>query len=150
MRQSVAEVGLHVFRLNRVQGFGDPPQLQRAALRLDEAGHMIIERHHANAVAVRLSDPREHQRRVDRVVQLVKGTGGRGHQATAVDRDDHLLPALGFDLDHHGPIAPRCGRPAHPAHVISAHVVAQARKRGRRSGRPRPSHARHRTQATPE
>src|SRR5205823_10321993 len=55
----------------------------------------------------------------------------------AVDRDHYLLPSLGLDLGHDGAVAARGGGPADAPHVISTHVIAQARKRGRRARWPR-------------
>ena len=150
VRHRVPEVRLDVLGLDRVQRFGDTPKLNRAAFGFDEARDPIIERHHADAVAVRLRDPGQHQRGVDGVVELVQVASRRGHEAPAVERDHHLLPALRLDLDDHRAVAPGGRGPAHAPHIVTTHVVAQAGERGRRAGRPRPPHAGHRAEPAPQ
>ena len=143
----VPEIRLDELWLDRVQRLGDPPQLGRPALRLEEIGDAIVECHQADPVAESLRHPGEHQSGVDGVVELVQVARRRGHQAPAVEGDDHLLSALGLDLDDHRPVAPRGRCPADAAHVVAAHVLAQARECRRGARGPRASHARHRAQA---
>src|SRR5713226_5206212 len=146
----MAEVGLHVFRLDRVERFGDAAQLRAAAFGLDEARDAIVEGHQPDPVAIRLRDPGEHERRVYGVVQLVQLSRGRGHETPAVEGDHHLLTALGLDLDHDRVVPSSRRRPAHTPNVDTADVVTQAGESGRCAGWPRTPQAGHRAEASPQ
>ena len=140
------EIRFHVLRTDGVERLRQAPQLRAAAFRLDVVGHAVVERHQADPIAIGLRDPCEHQRRVDRVIELVQLAGRRGHQAAAVDSDHDLLSALGLHLHDHRTVTPSGGRPAHAPDVVAADVVAQAREGGRGAGRAGASHAGHRAE----
>jgi hypothetical protein len=71
VRHGVTKVRLHIVRPNRIKGFRDALQLRTPALGLDERLDLIVEGHQAHAIAISLGNPSEHQRRVDRVVELL-------------------------------------------------------------------------------
>jgi len=146
VRHGVAEIGLDVFRLHRVERFGDAAQLSRTPLRLDEPGDAVVEGHHSDAISEGLRDPGQHQRGVDRVIQLVEVARRSGHQPTAIERDDHLLSPFGLDLDHDRAVPSGGGGPAYAADVVAPDVVAQARERSRRARRPGAAHPHHGSQ----
>jgi len=146
VRHGVAEIGLDVFRLHRIERLGDAAQLSSTALRLDEPGDAVVEGHHPDAISEGLRDPGQHQCGVDRVIQLVEVARGSGHQSTAVERDDHLLSTFGLDLDHDWAVASGRGGPAHAADVVPADIVAQARECSRRTRRPGAAHPHHGSQ----
>jgi hypothetical protein len=148
--ECVTEVRLNVLRLDGVQLLGDPAQLRAASFGLDEARDPVVEGHEPDSVAVGLRDPREHERGVDGMVELVELAGRRGHETPAVDRDHHLLPALGLDLDHDRVVASSRGRPADSPDVVAAHIVTQAGEGGRSARRPRPPQAGHHAKAPPQ
>ena len=143
----MAEIGFDVLRLDGIERFGQPADLGAAALGLDEACDVVVERHQPHAVSISLGDPGEHQSRIDCMVQLVEVSRRRGHETTAIERDHHLLPALRLHLHDDGTVAPSSRCPAHAPDVIAANVVAQACERGRGARRTRATEAHHGAQA---
>ena len=146
MGEGFREIRLGVFRLDVVEHPVELRHLSWTTLRRDEAAHPVAEGEHANFVAVALRHPGQQQRGVHRVVELGEQPGGRRHQPAAVERDNGLLPALGFHLHHHRAVAAGGGFPVDPAHLVARQVVAQAgESRGgtRRAGSPEPGHEAH-------
>src|SRR5450759_4535781 len=139
----MAEIRFDVLRLDGVERFGQPADLGAATLGLDEARDVVVKGHQPNAVSISLGDPGEHQSSVDRMVELVQVSRRRRHEASAVDRDHHLLTALSLDLNDDRTVAPSSRSPVHSPDVIATHIVAQASERGggaRRSGATKARH----------
>ena len=111
-----------------------------------ETAYTVAEGQHADLVALALCHPGQQQGGIDRVIQLGEVPGGGRHQATAIERDDRLLAALGFDLHHDRVVAAGGGFPVDPADVVPRQVLPQSREGGRRSrgtGATEPHHDAH-------
>ena len=100
-------------------------QVPRAAIGRDPRVDAAAVGDEPDAIAGRLRDVRQRQRRVDGGIELGAIAGARAQQAAAVEHDPHRLAALGPIEAGDELAAPRRRRPADVAPIVAVAVVAQ-------------------------
>src|SRR4029079_5411438 len=109
-----------------VRGLNQAPACRGSARRRNERSHHVVEAHQPDPIATAYGDVREHQARIESVVEVRKPPDLGCHQAPGVEHEEQVLIALElvFATDE---LLPACRRfPVERAVLVITRIVAQA------------------------